>query len=275
MSVSAQSVDDGVDDLGGYLNEIEDVSLTWNDEKNILVEWTHSAESSVRGYRIYISDIDFDTIEDADFVVEVKASNSFLITPSNYQLLKNTSAWYVAVTPFDDLFEREEVNTVMLDVFGKDTQNGDGQDSANENDFSSLLTTPNLLAAGLLAVALLLLVAIVRSRGGQKSRNRTLELQEATWGIQDDDWDSFGTPVAPPTMPTAPVASVSQGQANDIYAAAQRIENQDLYGRPAYQTSQPIMQPAQSNALLNDLAEPSSPQLPQASIDTSFLDDLL
>ena len=114
VSVSAQSVDDGVDDLGGYLDEIEDVSLTWNDENNILVEWTLSAESTVRGYRIYISDIDFDTIEDADFVVEVKASNSFLITPNNYQLLKNTSAWYVAVTPFDDLFEREEVNTVML-----------------------------------------------------------------------------------------------------------------------------------------------------------------
>jgi hypothetical protein len=273
--VSAQSVDDGVDDLGGYLDEIEDVSLTWNDENNILVEWTLSAESTVRGYRIYISDIDFDTIEDADFVVEVKASNSFLITPNNYQLLKNTSAWYVAVTPFDDLFEREEVNTVMLDVYGENTQNGDGQDSTNENDFSSLLTTPNLLAAGLMAVALLLLVAIVRSRGGQKSRNRTLELQEATWGIQNDDWDSFGTPVAAPPMPTSPAPSVSQGQANDIYADAQRIDNQDLYGRPAYQTSQPVMRPAQNNALLNDLAEPNAPQLPQASIDTSFLDDLL
>ena len=275
VSVSAQSVDDGVDDLGGYLDEIEDVSLTWNDENNILVEWTLSAESTVRGYRIYISDIDFDTIEDADFVVEVKASNSFLITPNNYQLLKNTSAWYVAVTPFDDLFEREEVNTVMLDVYGENTQNGDGQDSTNENDFSSLLTTPNLLAAGLMAVALLLLVAIVRSRGGQKSRNRTLELQEATWGIQNDDWDSFGTPVAAPPMPTSPAPSVSQGQANDIYADAQRIDNQDLYGRPAYQTSQPVMRPAQNNALLNDLAEPNAPQLPQASIDTSFLDDLL
>ena len=131
--------------------------------------------------------MDFETTNNGDFVVEVKASNSFLITQGNYQPLKNSSAWYVAVTPFDDLFEREEVKTVMLDVYGKEPQGSDGQDSTNENDFSSLLTTPNLLAAGLLAVALLLLVAIVRSRSGQKNRNRSLELQEATLGIQNDD----------------------------------------------------------------------------------------
>lgn len=275
VSVSAQSIDDGVDNLGGYLDPIEDIALTWNDETNILVEWTHSADSSVRGYRLYISDIDFQSTEGGDFIVEVKASNSFLITPSNYQPLKNTSAWYVAVTPFDDVFEREEVDPIMLDSYGKDGGNDGGQDSNNGNDFSSLLTTPNLLAAGLLVVALLLLVAIVRSRSGQKSRNRTLELQEATWGIQNDDWDSFGTPMPPPPMPTKPVPNISQGQANDIYAAAQRIENQDLYGRPVYQAPQPVMQPVQNNALLNEMADTGAPKVPQASIDTSFLDDLL
>jgi hypothetical protein len=71
------------------------------------------------------------------------------------------------------------------------------------------------------------------------------------------------------------VPSLDQNRGDDIYAAAQRIENQDIYGRPAYQTQQPVMQPAQNNALLNDLSEPTSPQLPKASIDTSFLDDLL
>ena len=119
-TVSNKSIDNDVDDLGGYLDEIEDVSLSWNSESNIFVEWTHSADSSVRGYRLYISGTDFTLVSDADFVVEVKASNTFLITPSNYQGLTNTSAWYVAVTPFDDLFEREEVNAVMLDVYGKD-----------------------------------------------------------------------------------------------------------------------------------------------------------
>ena len=275
QTVSNKSIDNDVDDLGGYLDEIEDVSLSWNSESNIFVEWTHSADSSVRGYRLYISGTDFTSVSDADFVAEVKASNTFLITPSNYQGLTNTSAWYVAVTPFDDLFEREEVNAVMLDVYGKDANNaGSGEDSNNQNDFSSLLTTPNLLAAGLLVTALILLLAIVRSRGGQRKRDRTLELQEATWGIQDDTWDSFGGTTAPP-MPSKPVPAVPVNQANDIYAAAQRIENQDLYGRPAYQAPQPVMRPVQNNALMNDLAEPNSPQLPQASIDTSFLDDLL
>jgi hypothetical protein len=42
-----------------------------------------------------------------------------------------------------------------------------------------------------------------------------------------------------------------------------------------YQSQQPVMQPTQNNALLNDLTGSTSPQLPQASIDTSFLDDLL
>ena len=274
-SVSAQSVDDGVDDLGGYLSEIEDVVLSWNSEKNILVEWTHATDSSVRGYRVYISNSDFSSNSEADFVAEVKASNSFLITPNNYDPLVNTSAWYIAVTPFDDLFEREEVDAMMLDIFGKDTTNSDGEEEAtNENQFSSLLTTPNLLAAGLLIIALLLLVAIVRSRGGQRGRNQTLELQEATWGIQDDNWDGVNVP-APPPMASKAVPALDSNQGKDIYAGAQGIDNQDLYGRPAYQPPQPVMQPAQNNALLNDLAGPTSPQLPQASIDTSFLDDLL
>jgi len=275
VSVSAQSIDDGVDDLGGYLDEIEDIVLSWNSEKNILVEWGHSSDPSVRGYRVYISNTDFSSNSEADFVAEVKASNSFLITPNNYDPLVNTSAWYIAVTPFDDLFEREEVDAMMLDVFGKKNAEGDGgQDAVNDNKFSSLLTTPNLLAAGLLAIALLLLVAIVRSRGGQRGRNQTLELQEATWGIQDDDWGAVSTP-APPSMASKTVPNIEGTQGNDIYAAAERIGSQDSYGRPAYQSQQPVMQPAQNNALLNDLAEPTSPQLPQASIDTSFLDDLL
>ena len=163
----------------------------------------------------------------------------------------------------------------MLDTFGKDTSNSDGgEEATNENEFSSLLTTPNLLAAGLLVIALLLLVAIVRSRGGQRSRNQTLELQEATWGIQDDNWDDVGVP-APPPMASKAVPALDSNQGKNIYAAAQPLVNQDPYGRPEYQPAQPVMQPAQNNALLNDLAGSSSPQLPQASIDTSFLDDLL
>jgi hypothetical protein len=51
--------------------------------------------------------------------------------------------------------------------------------------------------------------------------------------------------------------------------------NQDIYGRPAYQPSQPVMQPAQNNDLMSDLGIGTTPTQPSNAIDTSFLDDLL
>ena len=102
-------------------------------------------------------------------------------------------------------------------------------------------------------------------------RDKSWELQEATWGIQDDmGWDDspgFGaaTPVAPPPQITSQVQ-------DDIYSAAQRIESNDPYQRPVYQPQQPVLQP-QNNALLNELN--GNNQAPKPKIDTSFLDDLL
>ena len=63
-------------------------------------------------------------------------------------------------------------------------------------------------------------------------------------------------------------------RANDIYAAANRIQSQD-YGRTAYQPSQPVLQPQVDPSLLDGLLdEPAAaPRMPE--IDTSFLDDLL
>ena len=52
----------------------------------------------------------------------------------------------------------------------------------------SLLTGPNLIAAGMLLIVVLLLVIIVRSRGNATQRNKNWELQEATWGIQGKRW---------------------------------------------------------------------------------------
>ena len=134
-----------------------------------------------------------------------------------------------------------------------------------------LLTTPNLIAAGLLLVALLLLIGIVRTRNSKKMRDKNWELQEATWGIQDnmgwDDAPEFGSvaPIAPPPQITPQVES-------DLYSAAQRIEANDPYQRQMYQPQQPVLRP-QNNALLNELNEPKQTQKP--NIDTSFLDDLL
>ena len=123
-----------------------------------------------------------------------------------------------------------------------------------------LLTTDNLLIAGLALVALILLVAVVRNRGGRRSSrgNREYDLQEATWGIQArEGWDDvgpfggFSAPAVPP--PEAIKPQVQQ----DIYAAAKRIEEPQQVNQ---NQSQRWQQPTQQQ---------------NSGIDTSFLDDLL
>ena len=110
-------------------------------------------------------------------------------------------------------------------------------------------------------IAILLLVLVLRGRGGRKpGRNKEWELQEATWGIEArsgwDDVGSFGGQVAPPV---APPPAIQPAQQNDIYAAAQRIQ----------QPSQPVQQQQR-------WSQPTQQQQPpQGGIDTSFLDDLL
>ncbi|MEC7412400.1 MAG: hypothetical protein VYE08_07170, partial [Candidatus Thermoplasmatota archaeon] len=137
-------------------------------------------------------------------------------------------------------------------------------------------TTPNLIAAGMFINVVKHLVLIVRARGKASLRTKNRELQEATGGIQDTSWDTPApaAPPAPPTAVPAPPPGVSTQQANDIYAAANRIQSQD-YGRTPYQPSQPVLQPQVDPSLLDGLLdEPAaSPRMPE--IDTSFLDDLL
>ena len=265
-----QSVDDGVTDLGSYLPDIEGITASWEEETNILVEWEHSTDAQVRGYHVYISDKAFEDISDATMIGDVKASNSFLITPVLFDELDNDTAWYVAVTPYDESVSKETVSTFKLNAFGKDGTTDDGGDDGGQLSLESLLTGPNLIAAGMLIIVLLLLVLVVRSRGNSNRRSKSWELQEATWGIQQDqDWDS-----TPAQAPPAPPQGVSQQQATDIYAAANQIQT-GSYGREVYQAPQPVLQPQQvSNdafdALLGESSAPPSPQ-----IDTSFLDDLL
>jgi hypothetical protein len=135
----------------------------------------------------------------------------------------------------------------------------------------SLLTTPNLIAAGMLLIIVLLLVIVVRSRSGAKQRSKTYELQEATWGIQDASWDTplASTPVSAP----APPPGLSSQQSNNIYAPSEQIQA-ETYGRSAYQAPQPVLKPQVDPALLDGLLdEPTTQKGPE--IDTSFLDDLL
>ena len=117
-----------------------------------------------------------------------------------------------------------------------------------------------MILAGMILISLFLLILVLRGRGGRPTRNKEWELQEATWGIEArsgwDDVGSFGGQVA---APVAPPPAIQPAQQNDIYAAAQKIQ------QPSQQTQQPQRwsQPTQQQ------------QPPQGGIDTSFLDDLL
>ena len=76
---------------------------------------------------------------------------------------------------------------------------------------------------------------------------------------------SFGGQTAPPV---APPPSIQPAQQNDIYAAAQRIQ----------QPSQPVQPQSQVQPQRWNQSAPQQPtpqQPAQGGIDTSFLDDLL
>lgn len=267
--VSGQAKDDGFDESGDYITPVDDLTADWVDE-GILVSWSGINSGEIRGYKIYVLQESFTTITDAFEVGEVLASTNFLITSDLFEDLDNKTTWYVAVSPFDDYTIRTSVEAVEV-LPQKDSGSAEPVDSNENTDFTSLLTTPNLLAAGLVLVALLLVIGIIRTKNNNKMRNKNWELQEATWGIQDDmGWDDapgFGAvaPIAPPPQITPQVES-------DLYSAAQRIETNDPYQRQAYQPQQPVLQP-QNNALLSELNDTKQAQKP--NIDTSFLDDLL
>ena len=267
--VLSQSVDDGFDGSGDYITPIEDLRAEWFDQDEILVSWSGVNNGEIRGYKIYISDENFDDIDSAIEIGEVLASTNYLIDEEVFSDLDNQTTWYVAVSPFDDYTTRSSV--IALEVLPDDIAAvGTTEDSNENSDFSSLLTTTNLLAAGLLIVVLFLLVTIVRSRGNQRMRDKSWELQEATWGIQDDlGWDD-AAPVSVAPQVAAPPQITPQVQ-DDIYSAAQRIDNSNPYQRDLYQQQQPVLQ-SQNSALLNEL---NNEQTPKPKIDTSFLDDLL
>jgi hypothetical protein len=146
---------------------------------------------------------------------------------------------------------------------------GDGDDSNDGTDFQSLLTTPNLLAAGLVFVSLILLVAIVRGRGKKSQKDKQWEIQTATWGLGDDAaWDS------PPAAGVPPPAPVETGS---LFQASERIQNQPL-DRQEYVPPMPVMNPVRApvdNDLLSDLDVGANRNSSSPGIDTSFLDDLL
>ena len=269
VTVSGKAVNDGFDNSGNYMAPVENLDANWDDD-GILVTWSGINNGDVRGYKIYISDAALTKIDTYIEVGEVIASTNFRINNDNFEDLNNQSNWYIAVSPFDDFRTRIDVEPVQVlppTNIGSEPQ----IDAKEDTDFTSLLTTPNLIAAGLLLVAVFLLIAIVRTRNTKRMRDKNWELQEATWGIQDDlGWDDapgFGT-----SAPATPPPQITSQVENDIYSAAQRIGGNDQYQIPTYQAQQPVLQP-QNKALLNELNDDKA--APKPDIDTSFLDDLL
>jgi hypothetical protein len=265
--VSSQSIDDGITDPGNYLPTIEGVTLAWVAETDILVTWNLTNDFGVEGYQIHISNEDFMDISDATFVGETLTANSFVITSTVFTELNNKSAWYVSVTAFDDNQIRQSVDALMINAVENGVRNGD--DSNDGTDFQSLLTTPNLLAAGLVFVSLILLVAIVRGRGKKSQKDKQWEIQTATWGLGEDAaWDS------PPAAGVPPPAPVETGS---LFQASERIQNQPL-DRQEYVPPMPVMNPVRApidNDLLSDLDVGANRNSSSPGIDTSFLDDLL
>ncbi|MFZ9048001.1 MAG: hypothetical protein ACO20Y_04320 [Poseidonia sp.] len=271
--VSAASTDEGVTDAGIYLPDIENVEAAWFEDTNILVEWQHSIDANVRGYHVYISDEMFVSTEDATMVGQTVSDNTFLITAEIFDELDTASTWFVGVVPYDDTVAKSTVESVKVDPLQTDEQVGETSDETGQLSLDSLLTGPNIIAAGMVIIILLLLVLVVRSRGASSRKAKGWELQEATWGIQDKDWSDV--PPAPPSMAApAPPQGVSTQQANDIYAAADQIRATST-GREVYQQQQPVLRPQVDPSLLDGLLDeaPATPKMPQ--IDTSFLDDLL
>ena len=275
--VSSAATDEGITDPGVYLPDIEEVEVEWFEENNIFVEWQHSVNANVRGYHIYISEDMFTSTDDASKVGETVSANSFLISPDVFDGLSNTSAYYVAVVPYDDTVAKLTVEAVKLEALSGD-KDSEGDGAADRPlSLESLLTTPNLIAAGMVLIVLFLLVLVVRGRSGSKRRSKSWELQEATWGIQDTNWDTpaaSAPSAAPPTAVPAPPPGITTQQANDIYAAANEIQSAD-YGRKAYQAPQPVLRPQVDTSLLDGLLDEPAPAPKTPEIDTSFLDDLL
>ena len=150
-----------------------------------------------------------------------------------------------------------------------DANGGDGEGDGSDGDDSStdlgeLLSTGNMILAGMVLITMLLLVLVLRGKGSKSARSKDWELQEATWGIQArDGWDDVGTFGGQSPPPVAPPQAIKPAQQNDIYAAAQRIQ----------QPSQPV-QP-QNQVQPQRWTQPAPQQPAQGGIDTSFLDDLL
>lgn len=235
------------------------MKVSWIDERDILIQWENPIDERVDGMRIYIQNEGFSTIDEADFLGEVKGDTSFIITSEVYSALVNSSKWYIAVTPFNALGVEKEVVPVVLNNVDASATEGEQNGDGTEFSINAILSQEMLLALGLGLVVLLTLIALVRGRrrtGGARI-SKDWELQESTWGIETDTtWNRGASETFDQQPPSQPEQQVG------------------TYGRQVYQATQPVLQPVQQpNQIIQPAQTPT--QNAPSSIDTSFLDDLL
>ena len=255
VTSSAIAIDDDVDNVGGDLPDIQNVRAVWIDDR-IVVTWDYTDDASVIDYLVLISDTQFNDIGNAESVGRTSVSNSFTITKQNFPDLDTETTWWVGVSASDRVYDKQIIDSTRVDSPGSSSGgDSDSDDESSTTNFGELLTTDNMIIAGMILITLLLLLLLVRGRGRKPAKNREWELQEATWGIQArDGWDdvgSFGGQVAPPV---APPPAIQPKQQNDIYSSPERVQ------QPQEAQPQRWSQPSQQS---------------QPGIDTSFLDDLL
>ena len=144
--VSAQSKNDGSDDSGNYIKDVDELEVKWFEDTDVLVTWSHENTGNIMGYKVYISDSPFDNINQATEIGDTSASLSFRITNDNFDSLDNQTTWYIAVSPYDEYNSKVNVNYTELAAIGATTGNTD-LETDEGNEFSSL---PNFLIYSLL-----------------------------------------------------------------------------------------------------------------------------
>ena len=219
-TASIAPVDDGVEDPGLYLDPITGISAAWADETDVLVAWEHTSDPSVRAYRVYFASATFPDVESATLAAEVQASNSFRITAAAFPELTNSTGWYIAVTPVDDVFERTSVEPVFLAPL---TQ-GEGSEGAVDDglDLGTYLTGPNAIIAGLVLITVLLALLVLRRRGGETGKayvaGSHLGHPRGRLWTNSNGSSTVPTAAAPPSTPSALAAP--EALSVDLYAAA-------------------------------------------------------
>ena len=274
---AAAPIDDLGDDPGSHLPTIADLNVEWvSAGSRILVSWSPTGDSAVQSFKIYISDEQFDNVEDADLVDTVFASNSLFISAENHEGLDNETTWWVGVSasecgegwPDCPIYRRAITPLYLSTPSSSGSTEGDSKSAEDGFSLANFATPQNLLASALGIAILLLLFVMMRGKKPKKGKSHW-DL-ESTWGIDiqprnewDDDFDVLSTP--------------KSEMRNEIMSAAQNIEQKvGSVPMPDMAAQVPIQNQPPSNlaGLTDDLLD-KPVKKSGGSIDTSFLDDLL